>query len=70
MCGVMLHPPGSVVGHLGVNHAPQSGSGSGSINHLCSDDCHLPNADVRLVALQHNIVYFIIGVTVFGRACV
>lgn len=50
----VILPPGVVVGHLGVNPAPQSGSGSRSIHYLCSTDCHLQNTDVTLSYIKKN----------------
>lgn len=56
MSNVMLYPSGFVVVHLGINTAPQSGSGSGCIDHLCCAYCYLQDSIVRLIL---TLAYYI-----------
>lgn len=42
---------GCVVGHMGVNTAPQSGPGSCSLRSLCSAYSYIQNSDVRISSI-------------------
>lgn len=61
-CCVLVSPPGGVVGHLGVNAAPQPGSGSCSIHHVCSAYCDFQDSNVRLSSTSDHGPVFLSAV--------